>query len=253
MEVFIVISIFVIGMIFGSFFNVVGYRLPNEMSLIFPGSHCTKCNKKLSWYELIPVFSYLFQRGKCRKCGEKISILYPVVETLTGILFVISYLVFGFTSNFVISLLLSSFLVIVIVSDINYLIIPDEVTLVIAILIGIVRLVSDGLLKTSEYILCGVILFLIMYLIMRIGNYMFKKESLGGGDIKLMFVTGLVIGIEKGLFSIFLASLLALVPSVIASYKSNEGAVPFGPFLIVAALIMYMTNFDIMTIFNFFG
>ena len=123
------IVVFIYGLLFGSFFNVVGYRLPNGLSIIKPGSFCPKCNHSLKWYELIPVFSFIIQKGKCRKCGCRISLFYPLIELLTGILFLISYLVFGFSIEFILSILISSFLVIVIVSDFSYLVIPDEVTI----------------------------------------------------------------------------------------------------------------------------
>ena len=87
MNLLITIYFWIIGCIFGSFFNVVGYRVPNGLSIIKPGSFCPKCNHKLKWYELIPIFSYLVQKGKCRSCNERISVIYPAVELSTGILF----------------------------------------------------------------------------------------------------------------------------------------------------------------------
>ena len=108
------IIVFIYGLLLGSFYNVVGYRIPNNMSIVRPGSFCPKCHHSLKWYELIPVFSFLIQKGKCRKCGCKISLFYPTIELTTGILFLVSYLIFGFTIEFVIALLIVSFLVIVI-------------------------------------------------------------------------------------------------------------------------------------------
>ena len=119
---------FFFGLIFGSFYNVVGWRLPIGLSIVRPsGSFCPKCRHKLRWYENIPVFSFLIQGGKCRKCKEKISKFYIVIELLTGILFALSYWLFGFSFNFFLSLIVSSFFVIVIVSDLKFLVIPDEV------------------------------------------------------------------------------------------------------------------------------
>jgi len=103
MEIIYIVFIFIIGCIFGSFFNVVGYRVPNELSIVRPGSFCPKCKHSLRWYELIPIFSFLIQKGKCRDCKEKISIIYPVVELTTGILFVSSYLIFGFSNQFLVN------------------------------------------------------------------------------------------------------------------------------------------------------
>ena len=91
MEVAIGIFLFIIGTIFGSFYNVVGYRIPKGESIVYPPSHCTNCNHKLTFFELIPVLSYIFQKGKCKHCHQKISLFYPIFETLTGVLFVLSY------------------------------------------------------------------------------------------------------------------------------------------------------------------
>ena len=102
------VILFIIGLFMGSFYNVVGYRLPNKMSLIKPNSHCTNCKKELKWYHLIPVFSYLFLGGKCAYCKSKIGIIHPLVELITGILFAISYYSFGFTWSFGIALIISS-------------------------------------------------------------------------------------------------------------------------------------------------
>lgn len=89
------ILFFITGLLFGSFYNVVGLRLPKKESIIYPSSHCPKCNHKLSWYELIPVLSYIFLKGKCKNCKEKISIMYPVVELISGILFALSIIPLG--------------------------------------------------------------------------------------------------------------------------------------------------------------
>ena len=113
------------GLLFGSFYNVVGMRLPNNKSIIFPGSHCEKCNHKLSWYENIPLASYILLGGKCKNCHTKISIWYPAIELFTGMLFLISYYTFGLTPEFAIAVIISSLVSIIFVSDINYYIIKS--------------------------------------------------------------------------------------------------------------------------------
>lgn len=240
MEYVYIIFIWMIGCIFGSFFNVVGYRIPNELSIISPGSFCPKCEHKLNWYELIPIFSYLIQGGKCRKCKQKISIIYPVVEMTTGVLFAVSYFIFGFSYEFIISLLVVSFMVIVIVSDINYLIIPDEVTLFFSILVLVVKFVVEGLKPAFLALFSGAFLFLLMYLIMRLGNVILKKESLGGGDVKLMFFVGITIGPLLGAFSIFLSSIIALPLSLLVLIRNKENVIPFGPFILIATFALML-------------
>jgi leader peptidase (prepilin peptidase)/N-methyltransferase len=249
MEILIGIIVFIYGTVFGSFFNVVGYRLPNNLSLVKPrGSFCPNCKHELKWFELIPVFSYLIQGGKCRECKQKIALFYPLIETLTGLLFLLSYLVFGFSSEFVIALLLSSYFVIVIVSDGKYMIIPDEVTIVIGGLVILVELITYGPLQFSSSIISGIALFGLLYIFMKITSKIFKKESLGGGDIKLEFVIGAALGFVNGIFSIFLGSILALPVALINQKVNKTNMIAFGPFLVIGALIIYFFKLDIVEI-----
>ncbi len=129
MEYVITIFAFLFGMVFGSFFNVVGLRVPLKMSISYPPSHCTHCMHRLSALDLIPVFSYVFLKGKCRYCGEKVSPIYMVTELFTGILFAFAYWMIGFTPELIVALLFISLLAIIVVSDIAYMIIPDKVLL----------------------------------------------------------------------------------------------------------------------------
>jgi len=252
MEIIYIVFIFIIGCIFGSFFNVVGYRVPNELSIVRPGSFCPKCKHSLRWYELIPIFSFLIQKGKCRDCKEKISIIYPVVELTTGILFVSSYLIFGFSNQFLVALLVSSFTMIVIVSDINYLIIPDEITLFFCIFMFVVKLATEGVEQSILALLSGVFMFAFMYFIMKLGNFIFKKESLGGGDVKLMFFVGLTIGPILGMFSIFLSSLIALPLSLFVFLKDNDNVIPFGPFILIATFAIILFGIEASNILGLF-
>ena len=258
LEVFNGIMIFIIGLVFGSFYNVVGYRLPNNMSILFPSSHCTNCNHKLKFYELIPVISYVFLGGKCRKCKKRISIFYPFFELLTGALFLVSYLVFGLNIKFLIAVVFSSVLIIISISDIKYYIIPDEVLVVGSILI--ILLFSLNTYINDLTVMKGVILpilngagsFAILYLFKVLGDVMFKKESLGGGDIKLLFFIGLTLGFDMAIVTIFIASFIALPLSVISLIKNDNNVLPFGPYLSVAALIILFFNLNLDVITNFF-
>ena len=246
MDIFILVVLFIYGACFGSFYGVVGDRLSNNLSIVKPPSFCDGCKRNLRWYELIPIFSFLLQKGRCKTCGKKLSFFYPFTEILTGLFFVISYLVFGFSFNFLISILISSYFVIVLVSDIKYYIIPDSVTFFFAASLIILNFVNYGFNRGISFIIQGIILFLVMLISAILGKLLFKKECLGGGDIKLMFVTGLFLNVYNGLFSIFLASLLALPISLIILFKDKNHMIAFGPFLLCASLIIYLTNFDIL-------
>lgn len=236
---------FVLGLVFGSFYNVVGYRLPFGKSLITPGSECPKCHHRLKWYELIPVISFLIQGGKCLVCKDKISKFYPLMELLTGVLFALAFYLFAFSYDLLMMLVVVSLFIIVIVSDVNFLMIPDEVTIVGSVLIIVINILNLGLKSTVLMFGSGVFLFLVMFLIMQLGNKLLKKESLGGADIKLMFLVGLVLNPIEGMFCIFLSSLLALPISLILLWKNKDNVIPYGPFILLALLLIFIFNFDL--------
>lgn len=253
MELYYVIIFFILGTIFGSFYHVVGYRLPKNESLLNPKySYCPNCNKRLKWYELIPIFSYLLQFGKCRNCKSEISVFYPFIEIVTGLLFAVSYYSFGFSYELIISLVLVSFFSIVIVSDLSYMIIPDEVTLVCSIIIIVVNFLNLGLKNGLLQLGSGVLTFLVMYLIMMLGSFLFKREALGGADVKLMFISGLVLHPVLGLFVIFIGSAIALPASILIYAINKENIIPFGPFLVASILLFYLLKVDIGMFINLF-
>ena len=127
MTLYYAVITFIFGLVLGSFYTVVGERMPEGKSIITPPSHCPNCGHVLKFYELIPVFSFIFLRGKCSKCKSKIPVLSTLIELLTGILFLISFLVFGISIKFFIALVFISMLMIIIVSDIRYMLIDDEI------------------------------------------------------------------------------------------------------------------------------
>lgn len=236
------ILFFITGLIFGSFYNVVGLRLPNGESIIKPGSHCPKCNHKLSWYENIPVLSYIFLKGKCKNCKQKISFIYPAIEILTAILYTANYVIFGLTYECLIGVILSSLVSIIFVSDSKYMIINDSPLIISSLLITIIKIINNGLKEALYSISSGLLIFIIVYLLMLLGNFLFKKESLGGGDIKLSFVAGLSLGPALGIFYIVLASFLAFPYAMYISVKGDEGMLPFGPFLATSMLLLYFNS-----------
>lgn len=143
MEVYYLVVFFVFGLIFGSFFNVVGYRLPNKMSLISPSSHCPQCNHKLTPIELIPVFSWIFQKGRCKNCGKMIPIFYPIFELFTGIVFALIYIVFGLSVQTFIAIIFASMILIITISDVLYMIISDEVLIFCGGVIFLIKIITS--------------------------------------------------------------------------------------------------------------
>lgn len=251
MEVLYIVCFFVIGLAFGSFFCCVGLRLSTNTSFIKGRSYCDNCYHELKGLDLIPLLSYIFLKGKCRYCHKLISPLNFFVEITTGILFSLSYYSFGFSMDLLLSLILVSLAMIVFSSDLTYMIIPDEVIFFFSICIIIIQFFRLGLSGVLLSLLSGVLLFFFMFILMKFGNSLFKKESLGGGDVKLLFVIGLATEPFLGLISIFLASFIALPVSIYLLYKNKEHMIPFGPFLLIGFLIVFFTKVTTDDIFNF--
>ena len=235
MKIYFTIVFFLLGTILGSFYNVVGYRLCKNESIIKPGSHCPKCNHKLSFLELIPV----------------LSLFYPLIELFTGLLFATCFYSFGFSYDLIIGLALVSLLSIVIVSDVNFYIIPDEVTIFFGILIIIINIFKYGFIPSLTYILYGIIMFLFMYIIMLLGKFMFKEEALGGGDVKLVFVLGLTLPIMASFLGLILGTLIAFPISLYLLLSKKDKIIPFGPFLILGTLIIFLMKIDINSIMEY--
>lgn len=250
-EIYIYIVIFIFGTIMGSFLNVLAVRLSNNESILYPRSHCHCCQHKLRWYELIPVVSYIIQGGKSRCCKNRIPISYLLIEIITGVLYCTAYHSFGLSYNLVISLIFISSLVTIIVSDIEYMIILDEIIAISSILIIILELIFFGLEYTADKIVAGILAFATMYVIKLIGDKLFKRESMGGGDIKLMFLFGIVIGYPLCICDIFLATFIAFPVAVYMLFSRRDNLIPFGPFLAMAAILIHISKVDIMSIINF--
>ena len=251
MEIYIYVIIFIFGSIMGSFLNVLAVRLSNNEYIIYPSIHCHNCQHKLKWYELIPILSYIIQKGKSNCCNTRIPISYLIVEIVTGALYCTAYHSFGFSYELVISLIFISSLITIIVSDIEYMIILDEVIAVACILIILLELVFFGLEFTVNKILSGILAFITMYGIKMIGDKMFKKESMGGGDIKLMFLFGIVIGFPLSICDIFLATFIAFPVAIYLLFSRKDSLIPFGPFLAMAAILIHISKVDISSIINF--
>jgi len=236
---------FMLGAILGSFYYVVAYRIPKGESIISPPSHCPNCNHRLGPLELIPIFSWLLQLGKCKNCKCNISIFYPLFEIVCGLLFGFSYLSFGFSLDLIVVLTFISMIMIIILSDIYYMIISDGVLIFFSISLFIEMFIIYGYKYALMHLLYGIISFFIMYSLKLLGDFIFKKESMGGGDIKLLFVFGLMFGWQMSIVSIFLSAIIGLPISLIVMRKNSEHVIPFGPYLGIASLIIVLFKIDI--------
>jgi leader peptidase (prepilin peptidase) / N-methyltransferase len=245
------IFVFLYGLILGSFFNVVGMRVPLKQSIVSPRSACPGCGKQLKAAELIPVVSYLMQAGKCRGCGEKISILYPSVEFMTAVLFVAAPLFIGWNSELVIAWTLISLLMIIFVSDMRYMLIPDKVLLLFAGIFLLERIFIP-LDPWWDSVIGSLVGFCLLLLIAVI-----SKGGMGGGDIKLFAVLGFVLGLKWVLLTFFMATLYGAVFGLIGlliGILKRGSAIPFGPFIAAGAITSYFFGDNILQFYlSFLG
>lgn len=261
MEYFVGAFIFLVGLLIGSFLNVCIYRIPNEKSIVSPPSSCPNCSNKIKWYDLFPVVSYLMLGGKCRHCGVKISPRYMYVELLTGVLFLVCFLVFGLTGQMLAYLVLTSILITITFIDIDYRIIPDPI-MIFGLITGIIFIVLrfvpelnaplwDNVKSGLLGMLCGAGPLIIINLLTLL---IIKRDGIGHGDIKLMGVVGLFLGMKNIILALVLGIVIAGLFSVFVLRKRNKEEdeaedeqeennglslheIPFGPYLAVGCFI----------------
>jgi leader peptidase (prepilin peptidase)/N-methyltransferase len=230
---------FIFGALVGSFLNVVIYRLPDEsQSVIFPASHCPKCNTKLRWYENIPVLSWLALRGKCRTCKASISLQYPVVELCMALLSGALYRHFGLSFALFFYFLFVAALLSVIFIDLHHQIIPDKISLP-GIVIGFLGSFLNPLVSWQQAGLGILIGGGILYGVAVGYALLTGKDGMGGGDVKLLAMIGAFLGWQSLLYVIFASSLVGSVIgglSLLLQKKDSQTRIPFGPFLSLAAL-----------------
>jgi len=241
------ILFFILGLSFGSFFNVLIYRLPKGENFINTRSHCTNCNTTLKYYDLIPIISYLSLKGKCRYCDEKISIRYPLIELLTALLFTFTYLYIGLTPYLFFTLILISLLIVITFIDLDHMIIPHSLTIT-----GIIVFTIYQLAFNQESIVPY--LFGLGFGFLFLSIFVFFN-AMGGGDAMLAAMFGMFFGLEKvfvllmisfiigGLFSFFI---------ILFKKKNRKDKIPFGPFLTTAALLMIFFDSFFLSIYGLY-
>lgn len=250
--------VFLYGIVIGSFLNVCIYRMPNDMPVSKPPSHCPNCNKRLRALDLVPLFSFLLLGRKCRYCGVKISWRYFGVELLTGLVFVAIFAKYHFAPDFFAFALFGAALIAVVFIDLEHWIIPDQLS-VFGILLGIGRDIYG--LVTHEHslmhipipftgfelpmlhsiaglLLCGGIFWAIAVL----GELAFKKEAMGGGDIKLAAAIGALFPIPLALLSFFIAvfagSIIGIGMKLIVRNPEKDNYLPFGPMMVLGVFVV---------------
>jgi leader peptidase (prepilin peptidase)/N-methyltransferase len=235
----IIVTIFLFGAILGSFLNVCIYRLPRSESILSPPSHCPNCGEPVKFYDNIPIVSYVILMGKCRRCKQYISIRYPLVEGLSGLLCIALFLRYGLTLNFLLLLPLVLALIIITFIDLDYQIIPNVISIP-GIPIGIGASFISPLISWTESVYGMLIGGCFLLAVGQIYKWVTKKEGMGFGDVKLLAMIGAWLGWKAIPFILFSSSLIGTLiggGSLLLSKKGLRSRIPFGPFISLATII----------------
>ncbi|MFH1868782.1 MAG: prepilin peptidase [Candidatus Omnitrophota bacterium] len=235
----------ILGLIIGSFLNVCIYRMPKSKSVVRPRSHCPSCEKIISWYDNIPVLSFILLGGKCRFCKAKISIRYAVVEILTALVFVFLIKTLGFNFTTIIYIAVSCGMIVATFIDFDHQIIPDEITiggmiagLILSFIYPQLHFTASrfhGLLYSMAGLLTGGSM---IYLIGILGKFLFKKDAMGGGDVKYLAMMGSFIGFKGAILIFFVAPFFGAIVGIFMKIKYKAEIIPYGPYLSIAALLV---------------
>ena len=229
---------FVLGSVIGSFLNVCIYRIPAGESIVHPPSRCPACGSGIRWYQNVPVLSYMLLGGKCASCRIRISLRYPLVEALTGVLFVLVFHHFGLQCATLVYWLFAAALVTITFIDLDHQIIPDVISLP-GIAVGFLCSFAVPWLSWTDSLLGILAGGGSLYLVAVVYELLTRKEGMGGGDIKLLAMIGAFLGWKAILPIIFISSFMGTlvgVPVMLLKKADGKLAIPFGPFLAAAAL-----------------
>ena len=240
MEILFTIWTGLLGLVIGSFLNVVIHRLPRKIPLHKGRSVCPHCGVQLKWYHNVPVLSFVLLRGKCAFCTKKISLRYPLVELINGLAYAYFYLQTGFGPDLVVLAFLTSALLAIFFIDFDFQIIPDVITLP-GLLLGLAVSWLPGGIGIGWAVVGMLAGGGSLYLIAMLGDWLFKKESMGGGDIKMAAMLGAFLGWQKVILIFISSAVIGLVVSLVIMAFSAQvrqtRVVPFGPFLAIAAML----------------
>ena len=245
--------IFLIGLIFGSFLNMLIHRIPSGISLFKPlGSTCIHCKHSIKWHENIPVFSYLFLKGKCSNCSKSISIVYPLVELSTALVTLLLYMNYSPNWELIVTIALFYTLIVLSFIDLKYKAVPDYLLIIAVILTVIVGDLIDILIFAGGFVLLElVITFYIQNVKAKItkNKDLETQSALGEGDIPIAGVIGGLLGLHLGISAIFLAAVLGLLLSIYNLLSKKEIETPFIPFLSLGLFITFITSFNMFSWF----
>lgn len=230
----------VVGASIGSFLNVCIYRLPRDLSLVSPPSACPHCNTPIQWHDNVPVLGWLLLGGKCRACKAPISPRYPLVELVVGLLWVGSFWAWGLTWEALAAALFGTLLVGITLTDAEHYIIPDEFTLG-GLVLGLALSLRDGTPGLMDAGVGAVVGFGTLWAVAWLGEKVFGKEAMGGGDIKMMAMVGAFLGWQGALLTVFLGALVGSVIFGPIALRTRK-LVPFGVFLALGAAATWLVG-----------
>lgn len=242
MDPIILGTVFIISLFLGSFYNVVGLRTLSGEGMVTGRSHCVYCNHDLSFLDMIPFFSYIFLRGRCRYCKEKVSFIYPFGEILTGVSYTLIVNKYGFTVETLMNLAFITILIVSTVTDLKAQLVPNRFTVIGLIIVLAFRLIFN--LEPVQFVISGVGAFAVLYAI-----FFLSGGKMGGADVKIYSLIGLSRGFVNSMLSLFFASCIALVVSLIAYFfgKDIKGLrIPFIPFITLGVLVTYYIDLNII-------
>ncbi len=237
-------AVFIFGSIIGSFLNVCIYRLPKGRSIIVPGSQCPNCGAKIPWYDNVPILSYVFLGANTRCCKTGISIRYFIVEVLTACAFLGLFMFFGFNPKFIAYSIMASGLIIATFVDFEIQEIPDEVSIG-GLIVGLVLSTAfPSILNESSRLSSFLNSFLgalagagMIYAMGILGEFAFKREAMGGGDVKLLAMIGSYLGWKLVVLTFFIAPMFGSVVGIVLKIKEKRDTIPYGPYLSLAAVV----------------
>ena len=237
-DIGIIVLLFFGGIFVGLGAIVAGLKFPLKKKEYF--NVCDNCNSRYKWYEMIPIISFFLNKGECRYCNKELSLWYPFLELLSGLLFAISYMIYGFSYEMIIMLILTILFVVICVSDFKYYIISDQPLVLFSLVVLLLKFIFFGFETFWISVCSGLLLLIFMLVVKYIGDKAFKQESIGGGDIKLAVFFGFLLGIRLAIISLVVGSFLAFPYAIYYSLANKQKEIPFGPFLITGLYLVFV-------------
>ncbi len=237
--------LFIFGASIGSFLNVVIYRVPAKMNIVFPGSHCLACKSPVHFYDNIPILSYFITKGACRACGTPFSVRYVIVELMTAVLTVALFLVYGLNTDFFSYLILTYMLIAITFIDIDHLIIPNGFIILGLIILPVLLMLEWLPIDASQSVKGALLFSVFLFALGFMGKFIFKKEAMGFGDVKLGLILGGFLGLKTTILTLYLSFLIAGAVSLIGllgKWINRKSRIPFGPYLACGTIISILTR-----------